>query len=150
MSEELNNSELSTSMVEAGEPVISQDIAPVVEEIAEVEVPAVEEVEQPKEDTITTPRYEQSSEEVQALGSVADGTIGATTTPRAPRKTAPAKSKAKKETVALYSTKNVSWGGVGKLYRGYNIVSKEEADKWLTRDHVRVATPDEVAKAYGK
>ena len=52
--------------------------------------------------------------------------------------------------VALYSTKNVSWQGVGNLKKGYNIVSEEEAAKWQTRNHVRPATPEEVAAAYGK
>jgi len=56
----------------------------------------------------------------------------------------------KTEGVALYSTKNVSWQGVGSLSKGYNIVSKEEAEKWQTRNHVRPATPEEVAAAYGK
>ena len=71
----------------------------------------------------------------------------------------PAKVETKKKTkepvaseqdiVAVFSTKNVTWSGVGKVYRGYNIVSQEEADKWVTRDHIRLATPQEVAKEYG-
>jgi len=56
----------------------------------------------------------------------------------------------KPEGVALYSTKNVSWQGVGSLKKGYNIVSEQEASKWKTRNHVRPATPEEVAAAYGK
>ena len=56
----------------------------------------------------------------------------------------------KSEGVALYSTKNVSWQGVGSLSKGYNIVSEAEAAKWQTRNHVRLATPEEVAAAYGK
>jgi hypothetical protein len=39
---------------------------------------------------------------------------------------------------------------VGKVYRGYNIVTKEQADKWLTRDHIRLATPEEVAQEFGR
>jgi hypothetical protein len=39
---------------------------------------------------------------------------------------------------------------VGKVYRGYNIVEKDAADKWLTRSHIRMATPEEVAKEFGK
>ena len=147
MSEELNN-ELSTSMVEPGNPVINHDIAPVVEEPV-LENPPVSEPEQPAENTITTPSYARVSEEVQTLGSVGDGAIGATTAVKEPKKATPAKSKNKKETVALFSSKNVTWNGVGKVYRGYNIVTKEEADKWLTREHIRVATPEEVARAYG-
>jgi hypothetical protein len=55
----------------------------------------------------------------------------------------------KKETVALFSTRNVLWEGVGKIDKGYNIVDKAEAEKWLKRDHVRTATPEEVAEEYG-
>ena len=154
MSEELNN-ELSTSMVDAGNSVFPQDNTPVVEEeIAKVEEPVV--VEEPvlapettSTDAITTPRFEKSSEEVQAVGSVANGAIGVTSTKPEPKK-ASSKPTAKKETVALYSTKNVTWSGVGKVYRGYNIVDKAIADKWLTRDHIRIATPEEVAKEFGK
>jgi hypothetical protein len=54
------------------------------------------------------------------------------------------------EKVALYSIKNLHWSGVGSLERGYNIVSKEDSEKWLVRRDVRIATPDEVAKFYGK
>jgi hypothetical protein len=54
------------------------------------------------------------------------------------------------EKVALYSEKNLHWNGVGNLERGYNIVSKEESEKWLFRRDVRIATPDEVSKFYGK
>jgi hypothetical protein len=39
---------------------------------------------------------------------------------------------------------------VGKVYRGYNIVEKDAAEKWLTRSHIRTATPEEVAKEFGK
>jgi hypothetical protein len=55
----------------------------------------------------------------------------------------------RKETVALFSTRHVNWEGVGKLEKGYNIVKKAEADKWLTRGHVRLATPEELAREYG-
>lgn len=57
--------------------------------------------------------------------------------------------KADKETVAIHSTRNVSWEGVGKVEKGYNIVKKSAAEKWLTRDHTRLATPEEVAREYG-
>ena len=124
--------------------------APVVEEpVAEpiVETPVVEEA--PQVDTIEAPAY-QEPEEVQALGSVEDGVIGATTAPKAPERKKKGKSTEVKETVALYSTKNVTWSEVGKVYRGYNIVEKDAAEKWLTRSHIRIATPEEVAKEFGK
>jgi hypothetical protein len=57
--------------------------------------------------------------------------------------------KPRKETVAIHSTRNVVWEGVGKIEKGYNIVSKTDADKWLTRGHTRLVTPEELAREYG-
>lgn len=54
------------------------------------------------------------------------------------------------EKVALFSTKNVSWLGIGKLNIGYNIVTKQQSEQWLTRGHVRLATPEEVAQEFNK
>jgi len=125
----------------AEEPIVE---APVVEHVVETPV-----VEEPVQAVVETPVY-QAVEEVQALGSVAEGVIGATTAPRAPERKKSARSTEKKETVALYSTKNVTWPEVGKVYRGYNIVDKDAAGKWLTRSHIRTATPEEVAKEFGK
>ena len=127
------------------EPAIQE---PVVQHVEET--PVVEEVHAPvHEEAIQTPEY-SAPEEVQALGSVAEGVIGATTAPRSPEKKKSAKFAEKKETVAIHSTKNVTWSEVGKVYRGYNIVAKDAADKWLTRSHIRLATPEEVAKEFGK
>lgn len=53
---------------------------------------------------------------------------------------------AEKEKVALFSQKNMSWQGVGKIHIGYNIVSKAASEKWLEYSHVRLATPEEVAR----
>jgi len=122
-------------------PVVAE---PVAEPI--VETPVVEEAVQP---VVEAPAY-QAPEEVQALGSVAEGVIGATTAPRAPERIKSAKAAEVKETVAIFSTKNVTWPEVGKVYRGYNIVEKEAASKWLTRSHIRAATPEEVAREFGK
>ena len=122
---------------------------PVVEETVEEHIEETPVVEEAAQAVVETPAYE-APEEVQALGSVADGVIGATTAVKtAPRKKS-AKPEEKKETVALYSTKNVTWSEVGKVYRGYNIVDKDAAEKWLTRSHIRTATPEEVAKEFGK
>lgn len=55
-----------------------------------------------------------------------------------------------KEKVALFSERNIYWNGVGELTKGYNIVTIENADKWLTRQTVRSASPEEVKRAYGK
>jgi hypothetical protein len=142
-----------TSVVE--ETTVVEE-TPVVEEAPVVETPAEPEVEAPAPvveepvSAITTPAYDSHVEEVPALGSVGEGAIGATTTVRQPRA---AKKKAEapvSEKVAIHSTKNVTWQEVGKVYRGYNIVTKDAADKWLTRSHIRLATPEEVAKEFGK
>jgi hypothetical protein len=62
----------------------------------------------------------------------------------------PKKSKdVKSEKVAVHSQKNVSWTGVGKLYRGYNIVTSKAAAIWTTKSYVRLATPEEVAREFG-
>jgi len=56
----------------------------------------------------------------------------------------------KKETIAVFSSKNVTMAGIGKVYRGYNIVDKEAGEKWLQRDHIRLATPEEIKEEFGK
>jgi hypothetical protein len=117
--------------------------SPVVEHVAET--PVVEEV-QP---VVEAPAY-QAPEEIQALGSVSEGVIGATTAAVASPRKKKEKAAEVKEKVALYSTKNVTWSEVGKVYRGYNIVDKDAAEKWLTRSHIRIATPEEVAREFGK
>lgn len=61
------------------------------------------------------------------------------------KKQKPVVAKPKIEKVAIFSTKNVNWPQVGEIVKGYNIVTSDVADKWLTRDHVRIATPEEVA-----
>jgi hypothetical protein len=52
--------------------------------------------------------------------------------------------------VAVYSKKNLRWSEVGQLNSGYNIVTKEAAEKWVTLNGVRKATAEEVASYYGK
>lgn len=51
--------------------------------------------------------------------------------------------------LAVYSEKNMAWSVVGRINKGYNIVTKEAAEKWLSRKGVREATPEEVATHYG-
>jgi hypothetical protein len=60
------------------------------------------------------------------------------------------KNESLKEKIAVYSERNIHWNGVGDLEKGYNIVTKEASVKWLTHKSVRQATPEEVAKHYGK
>jgi hypothetical protein len=57
-------------------------------------------------------------------------------------------SKKAVEKVAVYSAKNLFKYGLGELKIGYNIVTKEASDFWVTHEAVRLATPEEVANAY--
>ena len=54
------------------------------------------------------------------------------------------------EKVAVYSTRNLNWNGLGELVIGYNIVTKEQAKQWITHKSVREVAPEEVKRAYGK
>jgi hypothetical protein len=106
----------------------------------------VKEQEEKKNDLISSPEKSSSGSKKGSLESkdVSDtiGTSVASTKPSA-------KAGQKKPTVAVYSDRNVSWIGVGKISKGYNIVTKEQSEKWLTRNHVREATPEEVASQFG-
>lgn len=134
-----------TEAVEEVEEVKDAEIT--VEEEPEI----VESLEETTEDVVEDVIVLEKPEKVgKGLGSVAGGAIGSTVVKNKPKADKP-KPVAKKEetTVAIHSTRNVTWEGVGKVYNGYNIVTKEQADQWLTRTHVRLATPDEVAKEFG-
>lgn len=119
---------------------------PVVEPVVEkIETPKPVEVK-PEPTAIVLP---EEPAEGPGLAPVAGGAIGSTTV-KAKKKTesAPA-APAKQETVALFSKSNYHWvENGGSLKKGYNIVDKARADKWLTLSGVRVATPEEVAKAF--
>ena len=52
--------------------------------------------------------------------------------------------------VPLYSQRNLHMDNLGALKVGYNIVSKEASEKWLTHKLVRSAPAEEVASYYGK
>lgn len=84
----------------------------------------------------------------QALGSVGNGIFGTVTVSSGPI-TKEKKEKPVKDLVAIYSPKNIYWSGVGKILKGYNIVERHNAEKWLTKPGIRIAPPEEVAKEYG-
>ena len=84
---------------------------------------------------------------VSNLGDI-DGVIAAKSGNR--KDTPKPKAEESEKKVAVFSNRNVSWEGIGKVSRGYNIVSEEEAEKWLTRSHVRLATPEEIAEEFKK
>ena len=111
------------------------------------EAPKAEEAKQAPT-AIKTDDFGKSSVEQQAVGPVANGAIGVTTAPK-PEPKPVVKSTEKKETVAVKSTKNVSWGENGKLSKGINILSKDKAEIWLEKPYVTLVSPEEVAKEYG-
>jgi hypothetical protein len=138
----------------AEEPVVEEAPQTKVEEVAaelnlEPKVSVVEEVEDTKVISSASQKKVKPSDLAAGLTGVADGVIGTGTVKRKPS-SKKQNEEAKPEKVAVHSSKNVSWPGVGKVYRGYNIVTKEQADKWLTRGHIRLATPEEVAEEFGR
>jgi L-serine deaminase len=84
-----------------------------------------------------------------AVTTTNNGAIGSGPADRSPKVKATEPKETKIKTVALFSTRNVLVEGVGKITKGYNIVDEEKAEQWLKRDHVRTATPKEVAEEYG-
>jgi hypothetical protein len=92
-------------------------------------------------DFIETPAVEEAVED-KTVETVEEPVVEAK-----PKKEAKAPAKSTEESkVALYSERNVNWSGVGSLKAGYNIVSKEDADKWLSGSlAVRLATPEEIS-----
>ena len=120
-------------------PMAEAPVEHVAEPVAEpvVEAPVVEAV-------VEAPAAE---EPVQALGFTETGAIGSMAAD-GPSKTINLEVNLSGK-VALHSTKSVRWEEVGSLARGYNIVTEKQAEKWLTRSHVRIASPEEVQKAFG-
>ena len=125
-------------------PEVETPSEPVVEPVAEPVVEAV--VEAPvAEAVVEAPAAE---EPVQSLGFTETGAIGSMAADGPKKDIKPAKDLGDK--VAIYSTGNVRWEEAGgAIYKGVNIVTKDQADKWLTRSHVRIATPEEVQKVVG-
>lgn len=110
----------------------------------------ISEVKEQTQTVISSPSTDTKAPAQAAIGIV-NGAIGSKAAePKKTSKKSKKNDEAKEEKVAVFSSRNVTWPEVGKVYRGYNIVTKSEADKWLTRDHVRLATPQEVAEEFGK
>jgi hypothetical protein len=59
-------------------------------------------------------------------------------------------NKTQKEKVAIYAERNIHMDNLKPIKVGYNIVTKEESEKWLTHRLVRLASAEEVASYYGK
>jgi len=124
------------------EPVVEAPVAEAVVEAPVVEAPVVE--APVAEAVVEAPAAE---EPVQSLGFTKTGAIGSMAADGPKNTPKPEVDLAEK--VAIHSTKSVRWEEVGSISKGYNIVTKAQADKWLTRGHVRTATPEEVQRAFG-
>lgn len=147
----------------------NETIIEAVEEIVEEVSEAVEDVVETLEESLTNLKQKSKglpeTDEENVIGSsrtnakggkktgavttTANGAIGSGPASRSPKVKGIAPEEKKKKTVALFSTRNVLLEGVGKITKGYNIVDEAKAEQWLKRDHVRTATPEEVAEEYG-
>lgn len=111
---------------------------------------SIEEVEEPAEEVIAAPAKGKSSKKKQAMAPVADGVIGTSVDNTQKTQVTNKVKEISGDTVAIYSARNVRWEGVGKINKGYNIVDKSEADKWIEKlSHVRLASPEEVSRELG-
>jgi hypothetical protein len=121
-----------------------------VENISEelgIEASISEDTSEPAENVISSPK--RKSNKRSSVKSVQDNVIGSPSAEANFNEPNKKVEKTGKVTTAIHSSKNVHWEGVGKVHKGFNIVSHEEAEKWLTRKHIRIATPEEVAEEYG-
>jgi hypothetical protein len=156
---------LAEEVLEASEEVVEESAAleePVAEEVVaetkveqvaaeldlEPKISVVEEVEDKNVISSASQKKAKPSDLAAGLTGVAGGVIGTGTVKRKPAVKQPKKDADDK--VALNSTRNVSWVGVGKVLKGINIVTKDQAEKWLTRDHITVVKPEDVAREFGR
>jgi hypothetical protein len=59
--------------------------------------------------------------------------------------------KVKKDLICLFvENASVYETSLGRLNKGYNVVSKKDADIWVTKfPKIRVTSPEEVAEVFG-
>lgn len=158
----MSNENETPAVLAEGEAVIPLEA--VVEEVAEAAQELIDnsdlKVSKPKEIPETTGDNVIGSPATQRKGgtkggsakTVENGVVGSKAADNEKKAAENKKATAEEKTdnkVAIFSTRNVNWPGVGKVTKGYNIVSPEIAEKWLTRSHIREATPEEVLKEYG-
>jgi hypothetical protein len=119
-------SEINNDLNEA--PEVEKTEEPVAEVKAEVVETPAEPVTEAVVEPVVEPVVEKKAKKESKAAPVAEG-----------------------EKVALFSERNINWAGVGKLVAGYNLVSKTDADKWLSgKLKVRLATPEEIATKVAK
>jgi hypothetical protein len=102
------------------------------------------------DNVVKNPVPKNFQKKTEVLAQVNNGTIGTTTKVLEKEQTLSEKPKAREyDKVAIFSKKNVTWAGVGSVSKGYNIIASKDLDKWLTKDYIREATPQEVAEEFG-
>jgi hypothetical protein len=126
-----------------GEPVITEELAKKYEKA----IKEIKEKENRQKQIKSGGTEAKGGKKVSPMQDAGDGLIMSGSANRQTKTTT--STKPKKETVAIYSDRNVAWTGVGKITKGYNIVTPQQAEQWLTRNHVREATPEEVASQFG-
>tara|TARA_R110000822_G_scaffold90073_5_gene208358 strand:+ start:7903 stop:8394 length:492 start_codon:yes stop_codon:yes gene_type:complete len=121
----------------------------VVEEVVVEEAPKAEEEEDSSFviNSDSSPKPKKPTPK-KALAPVADGVIGSGGSDSPMPKPQKAKPVNDADAVGIYSTRNIRWENVGQVWRGYNIVSKSDSEKWLERPQIRVATPEEIAREF--
>jgi hypothetical protein len=146
----MTNEEISKEVVE------TENVSTLQDEVVEAEVveapkprstkkPAVEKDESPVDEAVVL--SEELEEDKTPSSNI--NAAGTFVSPGADRTSKKEKTpELSEDKVALKSTKNVFWEGVGRVYKGYNIVTKEQAESWLLRSHITLATPEEIAREF--
>lgn len=115
---------------------------------------AAEDVKEEVTQKVITGQKKTKSTRTSNVHAKDNGAIGSHAADRALNKKVDTTVKEEKKDesgkVAIWSEKNIRWSDVGTLIKGYNIVNKEAAAKWIAREGIREATPEEVAAHYGK
>lgn len=130
-------------MSEEKNEVLPEEVTPVVEPVVEEVTPVVEPVVE--QEVIAVPEEDKAG---KGLGEVNGGAIGSVDVKSKSKKKAVVVKEAI-DTVALNSNRNISWDGVGRLKKGINIVTAEEAAKWTELKGVELVSPEQVAKEFG-
>jgi hypothetical protein len=143
--------------VEIPKPARKPKATPKVAETApEVVIAAsIEEVSTPKNDNVIAPKSTRTGKGARKsnVRTVENNAIGSFAADIALQKFKVTETVERiavpEDKIALWSEKNVRWDGLN-ISKGYNIVTKEAADKWLTLTGIRIATPEEIVSYYGK
>lgn len=125
--------------------------APVAVENVVIEEAKTDEVNDEGQKVITGPKKAKSARRSNSFVTE-NGAVGsrAADAALARKSGGPEQKEDDTEKVAVWSNKNIRWTNIGALSKGYNIVTKEAAEMWLTKDGIREATPEEVATYYSK